>query len=267
MDSFPILEFDPSREAIIEPVGPPVSRPAPQRGVLCFFPEVIQSLIDEGRIHQIGSIRSEIGRHPLYVLRVETIPGVREVLIAHPGIGAPLAIGILEEIIALGVRRIIACGGCGVLRPEITTGHPVVLTSAVRDEGTSYHYLPPSRESQPHPQAVAALEAACQALKMDYRLGKSWTTDAIYRETNALRDRRLAEGCDVVEMEAAAFFAVAQFRQIIFGQVVYGGDLVVPEGWDERNWNDRAKERQFIFRLAVDACLRLEETEHSTGLT
>ncbi len=207
---------------------------------------------------QIGSIRSEIGRHPLYVLRVETSPGYREVLVAHPGIGAPLAVGILEEIIALGVRRLIACGGCGVLRPEIAAGHPVVLTSAVRDEGTSYHYLPPSREVQPHQQAIAALEAACQGLQLDYRLGKAWTTDAIYRETLELRDRRLAEGCDVVEMEAAAFFAVAQFREVIFGQVVYGGDLVVPEGWDERVWVDRVDDRQLMFRLAVDACLRLE---------
>jgi uridine phosphorylase len=258
MDSFPILEFDSSRSAIIEPVGPLVSRPAPQRGVLCFFPEVIQSFIDEGRLHQIGAIRSEIGRHPLYVLRVETSPGVREVLVAHPGIGAPLATGILEEIIALGVRRVIACGGCGVLRPEIAAGHPVVLTSAVRDEGTSYHYLPPGREVQPHPQAVAALEAACRGLGLDYRLGKAWTTDAIYRETPDRRSRRVAEGCDVVEMEAAGFFAVAQFREIVFGQVVYGGDLVVPEGWDTRRWNDRADDRLLMFNLAVDACLRLE---------
>ncbi|RPJ43729.1 MAG: hypothetical protein EHM21_11115, partial [Chloroflexi bacterium] len=234
------------------------SRPAPQRVVLCFFPEVIQSLIDEGRLHQIGAIRSEIGRHPLYVLRVETIPGVREVLVAHPGIGAPLVAGILEEIIALGVRKLIACGGCGVLRPDIAAGHPVVLTSAVRDEGTSYHYLPPGREALAHPQAVAALEEACRGLGLEYRLGKAWTTDAIYRETPERRSRRVAEGCDVVEMEAAAFFAVAQFRQIIFGQVVYGGDLVVPEGWDDRRWNDRDQDRRLMFNLAVEACLHLE---------
>ncbi len=258
MDSFPIMEYDPTPTAIIEPMAPSVSRPAPQRGVLCFFPEVIQSLLDEGRLHQIGAIRSEIGRHPLYVMRVETIPGVREVLIAHPGIGAPLAVGILEEIIALGVRKFIACGGCGVLHPEIAAGHPVVLTGAVRDEGTSYHYLPPSREVAAHPQAVAALEAACRALHLDYRLGKAWTTDGLYRETAARRDRRLAEGCEVVEMEAAAFFAVAQFREVVFGQVVYGGDLVVPEGWDDRDWDSRADDRKLMFRLAVDACLRLE---------
>jgi uridine phosphorylase len=258
MDTFPILEFDPTRIAIIEPIGPPVSRPAPQRGVLCFFHEIIQSLVDEGKLHQIGAIRSEMGNHPLYVLRVETIPGVREVLVAHPGIGAPLAAGILEEIIALGVRKVIACGGCGVLRPEIAAGHPVILTSAVRDEGTSYHYLPPGREALAHAQAIAALEASCDGLGLEYRLGKTWTTDAIYRETPERRKRRVEEGCDVVEMEAAGFFAVAEFRDIVFGQVVYGGDLVVPEGWDDRKWNDREKDRRIMFNLAIEACLRLD---------
>lgn len=257
-NSFPILEFDPSPTAILEPVGPPLSRPAPQRCVLCFFPEVIQKLLSQGRLEEIGSIRSEIGLHPLYVLQVETLPGVRQVMVAHPGVGAALAAGILEEIIALGVRQFIACGGCGVLRPDIAAGHPVVLTSAVRDEGISYHYLPPGREAPAHPQAVAALETACQGLQIEYRLGKSWTTDAIYRETPARRERRMAEGCEVVEMEAAAFFAVAQFRGVVFGQVVYGGDLVVPEGWDHRGWNDRADDRELMFRLAVEACLMLE---------
>lgn len=256
--SAPILEYDPSPLAIIEPKGPLVTRPAPQRGILCFFPEVIRALQDAGRLTEIGAIRSEIGRHILYVLRVEVTSGVREVLIAHPGVGAPLAAAILEEMISLGVRKVIACGGCGVLHPEIDAGHPVILTSAVRDEGTSYHYLPPAREVAAHPQAVAALEAACRAMKIEYRLGKSWTTDAIYRETPDRRTRRINEGCDVVEMEAAAFFAVAEFRQVVFGQVVYGGDLVVPEGWDDRDWDTRTDDRDLMFRLALEACVKLD---------
>jgi uridine phosphorylase len=109
-----------------------------------------------------------------------------------------------------------------------------------------------------HPAAVAALEAACRAMSLEYRLGKSWTTDGFYRETPGRRARRIAEGCDVVEMEAAAFFAVAQFRRVVFGQVVYGGDLVVPGGWNDRDWVNQVDDRDLMFRLAVDAVLRLE---------
>ena len=253
MNPFPILDFDPAREAILEPRAPADRPPLPPRAVLCFFQEVLEALRLEGRLEQIGALRSEIGQHPIYCL---TTPG-GPLTVMHPMVGAPLAAATLEELVVRGVNKVIACGGCGVLRPEIAAGHPVILTGAVRDEGTSYHYLPPGREAQPDPAATAALEAACQALGIDYRLGKSWTTDAIYRETAARRALRLEEGCDVVEMEAAAFFAVAQWRGVALGQIVYGGDLVVPEGWDSRAWDRRTSDRRLMFDIAVEAALRI----------
>jgi uridine phosphorylase len=155
------------------------------------------------------------------------------------------------------VKTVVVCGGCGVLQDHIAAGHPVILTSAVRDEGTSYHYLPPAREVASSQRVTAALEAACKAHGMEYLLGKTWTTDGIYRETPAKRAIRLAEGCSVVEMEAAAFFAVAQFRGAEIGQIVYGGDLVVPDGWDRRGWNARLRDREVMFDLAVEAALSL----------
>ena len=167
--------------------------------------------------------------------------------------GAPLAAGFLEELIAVGVTRFVVCGGCGVLDRDIAVGHPVILTSAVRDEGTSYHYLPPSREVDPHQRVVQALIKVFSDAGIDYRLGKTWTTDGLYRETKGKRAARLAEGCSVVEMEAAALFAVAKFREVMLGEVVYGGDLVVPEGWDRRDWYHRGEERRLLFDLAVQA--------------
>ena len=250
---YPILEYDPARVAILEPRAPKDLNPLPARAILCFFQEVLSALRDEGRLVQIDRLRSEIGEHPIYCLTTPT----GDLTVMHPMVGAPLAAATVEELAVRGVRSFIACGGCGVLRPEIAAGHPVVLTSAVRDEGTSYHYLPPGREVQPGPLATAALEAACQQVGIEYRLGKSWTTDAIYRETAARRALRLAEGCDVVEMEASAFFAVAQFRGLELGQIVYGGDLVVPEGWDSRAWDRRLADRRLMFDIAVEACQRL----------
>ena len=228
----------------------PLTAPCPQKAVLCFFQEVIGELADSGQIRQIGSTGSEIGANPLYELVWEN----QRFLLFHPGVGAPLAAGFLEEAIKLGASKFIACGGCGVLNREITAGYPLILTSAVRDEGTSYHYLPPDREVAASPTAVQALETALQRHTIDYRLGKSWTTDGFYRETVQRRAARMTEGCDVVEMEAAAFFAVAQFRGVEFGQIVYGGDLVHPEGWDLRGWHKRWDDRHLIFWLAVEAC-------------
>ncbi len=249
----PILEFDPAREAILNPGPARLTEPAPRYGVLCFFQDVIEALQAAGKLRQIGSLQSEIGINPLYVTELDG----QRVLVMHPGVGAPLAAAFLEELIALGVVNFIACGGCGVLDGQIAAGHPVILRCAVRDEGTSYHYLPPTREVAAHPATVAALEETLRGHHLDYLVGKAWTTDGIYRETAARRAARLADDCQVVEMEAAAFFAVAQFRQVVFGQVVYGGDLVVPEGWDGRGWLKRSDARTLLFQLALQACLRL----------
>jgi uridine phosphorylase len=150
-----------------------------------------------------------------------------------------------------------------VLDREIAVGHVIVPTSAVRDEGTSYHYLPPGREVSASPAAVAAITQTLEARHVPYILGKTWTTDAIFRETAGKVARRRAEGCLAVEMEAAAFFAVAQFRGVTFGQMLYGGDDVSGSEWDDRgewggcDWQGRQSVRERLFWLAAEACLAL----------
>jgi uridine phosphorylase len=253
MTEYPILEFDPAPEAIITPHLAGVEQPAPERAVLCFFQDVIGQLAGSGQLIQIGKMGSEMGSNPLYRMEWQG----KSLMVFHPGVGAALAAAFLEEVISVGARTLIACGGCGVLQRDIVSGHPVILEAAVRDEGTSYHYLPPGREVSAGLKATAALERILKQRGVEYLKGKSWTTDALYRETAAKRDRRIAEGCQVVEMEAAAFFAVAQFRGVELGQVVYGGDLVVPEGWDMRDWLNRSDSRQMLFWLAVEACCSL----------
>jgi len=168
-----------------------------------------------------------------------------------------MAAAILEVMIANGIKRIVACGSCGVLDPSHPIGTVYILSAAVRDEGTSYHYLPPAREVKPPQQALTILQAMCKEKQIPYRLVKTWTTDGFYRETPARREERIREGCEVVEMEAATFFAVSEFRSVQFGQFVLGDDLVVPEGWEMRRWAGRRKAREDLFWLAADAVLRL----------
>ena len=251
---YPILEFDPTREAIIEP-GRLIPRiDVPEHCVICFFQDVLNGLIESGRAKHIVDGHSEVGRHPLYEIDVDG----RRVAFFHPGIGAPLAAGLLEEVIARGCRTFIACGGAGVLNSDIAVGHIVVPNAAVRDEGVSYHYMPPSREAHPSPQAITVIERVLERHKLPYVVGKTWTTDAFYRETPGKVNLRRDEGCLTVEMEAAAFFAVAQFRGVIFGQLLYGGDDLGGEAWDHRDWVSRSSVREKLFWLAAEACLEVE---------
>ncbi len=252
-DDFPILEYDPASEAVIEPSRVISPQDVPHHCIVCFFQDVISALVERGQLRQIAAQRSEMGLHPVYELAFQG----HRMAVFHPGVGAPLAAGLLEEVIALGCRKFIACGGAGVLDREIAVGHVVVPTSAVRDEGTSYHYLPPAREVAPDPLAVAAIERVLKAHGVPYVLGKTWTTDAFYRETPARVRRRRLEGCLTVEMEAAALFAVARFRGVPLAQMLYGGDDVSGAQWDNRAWQGRQAVRERLFWLASEACLIL----------
>ncbi len=252
---YPILDFDPTREAMIEPAN--IIRPLadmPRQVVICFFHDVIRGLVQDGRARQIAALRSEIGEHPIYAL---DIGEGREVGLFHPGVGAPLAAGLLEEVIGLGGRMFIACGGGGALDRELTLGHVVVPTSAIRDEGTSYHYLAPGEEALPSPLAVAAIERTLQAHAVPYRAAPVWTTDGLFRETPGKVQLRRSQGCLIVEMEAAAFFAVATFRGVTLGQILYSGDDLSGIEWDSRNWTDHTSTRELLLWLAAEAVLAL----------
>jgi len=252
-ETYPILEFDPAPEAIIEPGRVIEAIDIPLNCVLCFFQEVITDVCGDGKAKFVANLGSEMGTHPIYEIEFEG----KRVAVMHPGVGAPLAGAFLDEVIALGCRKFIACGGSGVLNREIAVGHVVVPTSAVRDEGISYHYLPPSREVSAHPDGVTAIESTLKKHQVPYVTGKTWTTDAIYRETRSKMERRKAEGCITVEMEASAFFAVAQFRGVTFAQILYGGDDISGDEWDHRDWHRQLSSREKLFWLAVEACASL----------
>ena len=90
-----------------------------------------------------------------------------------------------------------------------------------------------------------------------FQTGKTWTTDAPYRETPKKMAKRIEDGCLTVEMESAGMMAVAQFRDVIFGQVIYGGDDLSGINWDNRGWQSRNEIRENLFWLCADACLSL----------
>ncbi len=247
---FPILEHDPARAAIIDARRVVTPLDVPEHCVLCFFHEVIDHHAT-ARGREISVSNSEWGRHPIYEIEYDG----KRLVVAHPRIGAPMAAAMLERLIAHGCRKFIACGGAGVLDSSIAVGHIIVPSAAIRDEGTSYHYLPASREVAPHPRAIRAIEATLRARGVEYIVAKTWTTDAVYRETRARMLARKREGCLTVDMEAAAFFAVAKFRRVMLGQILYGADDLGGK-WDDRGWMRHAVRAQ-LFELAAEACLRM----------
>lgn len=247
------MEHDPSPRAFIEPSEQVHRRDVPEACVITFFADVVDQLVESRGARVVVDNRWEDGPHPL----LEVGHDGERLAVLHSGVGAPLAGGLLEEVVAMGCRAFVVCGGAGALRPDLTVGHLVVVTSSLRDEGTSHHYLPAARYIDADPGARAVLEQVLIEKGVPFVSGRTWTTDAPYRETPDRIASRLAEGCITVEMEAAALAAVAHFRRVPLAQVVYCGDDLSGEAWDHRSWQTRSEVRENLFDLAATAALRL----------
>ena len=130
------------------------------------------------------------------------------------GIGAPAAVIVLEELIALGAREFISIGTAGCLQPRCAFGEAVVCTGAIRDEGASHHYAPAGKFAWPSEPLTTRLTKALTVGGTAPKTGLAWTIDAPYRETVAEARSYQAEGVVCVEMEAAALFSVGRYRGV-----------------------------------------------------
>jgi uridine phosphorylase len=221
--------------------------------VLCFFNELLDQLATDGLLEIKYELRSEIGRNPVYEFQTDEGP----VSVMHPGVGAPLAAGFVEEISALGVTTLVACGGAGALVDTLDLGHVMVVASALRDEGTSFHYAHASRIIDADPLGVRVLDEVLDEHGIEHFVGRTWTTDAFFRETRSRINRRIDEHCSVVDMESSAFIAVAKFRGLRFAQLLYAADSLAGDQWDSRSWTHARSVREELFRVSAVAALRL----------
>lgn len=204
-EAIPLVEYDPTIPAIIEPHQVIKNIAAPEHGVFCFFGEVIEELKQNGVLRIIANQKWEDLNRPLYEMEAEG----KRIGVFHLGVGAPLAAALMEEVIPRGCRKFIACGGTGVLDQKIEVGKILIPIAAVRDEGTSYHYIPAEREIRANERVVETIESILQDQGIEYLKVKTWTTDGPYRETPNKVKMRKDDGCLAVEMETAAFISVA----------------------------------------------------------
>ncbi|MBN1254305.1 MAG: nucleoside phosphorylase [Deltaproteobacteria bacterium] len=160
--------------------------------------------------------------------------GDKRVTIARAPFGAPGCVALAEELAAFGMQRALFVGYCGSLQPGMRAGDIICPTEAVREEGTSFHYLPADIPAKPHPDIQKLIVEHLRRHKVPYHEGKIWTTDAIYRETQGKVERYQKEGVLGVEMELAALFAFGMAQN-----VALGGMLVVTDELSTGQWHPR----------------------------
>lgn len=231
-NEYPILEFDDSPTAKLNPAAF-ADRPfAADKLVVTFFPEVVERLAAAGDILPERVIG---GENPITVYRFSDA----DVLLTLGQIGCPACAGNLDLFHAMGIEKVMFCGGGGVLDKNIAVGQLLVVDGAIRDEGFSYHYAAPSRVIFTDPTVTEKITRYLEENNIPFLRGLSWTTDALFRETADRVAARKAEGAKIVEMEQAGCIAVARFRGFAYGALLYGGDDVSQETWDPRGWRSR----------------------------
>jgi len=147
------------------------------------------------------------------------------------GGGSPITAELAEEFVALGVKKMILMTWGGTLQPDLKPGDIVVIDRAIRDEGTSYHYLPPGKYVDADGKLADALVMAIEGRGGSCSRGTTWTTDAPYRETIEEIRHYKAEGVRTVEMESAGLFTIGQVRKVPAVSVVVAMDGLSESGW------------------------------------
>ena len=245
-------QFDPSPKAIFEPsmVAPHLDH-FPEKVLTCYSKKLLEKALEGRVVETICRLDTEDGGLPVYVFEED---GVRYGAYMSR-VGAPACVINLEEVISRGAKTIMMFGSCGVLAEDIPKWGIIVPTAAIRDEGVSYHYLPASDEVS-FGEVTDLVKNTLEAAGETVRLGKVWTTDAIYRETAVKMAKRKEQGCIAVDMESASSLAVCQFRGVKFGQFFYTEDVLTEDNWDGRGLSGGVKDQaDRLFGLALE-CLK-----------
>ena len=230
---YPILEFDDNKKAKLNPSSCEVGRFDTDKLIITFFPEVINNLLNHNHIKLEYVIN---GENPVCIYYFIDDP---DILITLGRVGCPACGGNLDLLNEMGITKVMFCGGGGVLDKDIKVGQLLLVDGAIRDEGFSFHYLPPSRIVNTDPETTDKIAKYLDKNDIPYLRGLTWTTDALFRETDDRIKKRKEEGAKIVEMEQAGCIAVSIFRGFKYGALIYGGDDVSGEEWSNRNWRSR----------------------------
>ncbi|WP_206459954.1 nucleoside phosphorylase [Anaerovorax sp. IOR16] len=249
-------EFDTNQNAIIEPemVAPPLQG-FPEIAVTCFSNHLLQTALEKVEKEHICTLDTEEGGTPVYRVCYKGT----NMAVYMSRVGAPACAVQMEEMIARGAKSFVVFGSCGVLDRNLGKWHIILPTSAMRDEGVSYHYLPPSDEIRVETDSLELLKSVFEEYNEPYVCGKVWTTDAIYRETVEKTARRKQQGCIAVDMECASLLAVSRFRGISLAQFFYAEDNLDMEVWDNRGLSKGVHTRaERLFEMA-QACAKKQK--------
>ena len=251
-------DFDKTKKAVLNPsdvVGKIDN--FPKIGITCFSKELLDRCVDKLGGEIIASFNNIDMQVNVYKINYQGV----DIALFLSRVGSPACVMNYEEILAMGLEKLVMFGTCGVLDKDIRDLTIIVPTSSIRDEGTSYHYMEASDEIEVNSKYVDEFRKIVHQSQFDYAEGKNWTTDALYRETPKMVQKRKQEGCISVDMECAAMHAVSKFRHKELFQFFYAADNLDSDEWDKRSFDceDKISIKEQIIYLALDMALKMNK--------
>ena len=220
----------------------------PEGIIFCYQRSLMEFILENHKTTKVEGFYGE-----MYLLD-ETNDKVA--IIGKFGIGSPVVATLLEELIAFGVKKFVSIGTAGTLQKNITIGSLMVCEKAIRDEGTSHHYLKPSKYAYASKEMTNKIKNSLDKFKQKYFIGTSWTIDAPYRETVAEATQYQKEGVATVEMETSALFSVAQYRNVDLGAIFTISDSLAELEWKPKFHLKKTKKGlEILYKVAVDVLL------------
>ena len=222
----------------------------PKVGVTCFSKKLFDQLVQRFNCVEIAKNSNGNGKLPVYKFEYKG----HSLALFMSRVGAPACIVQYEELFAMGLEKVVVFGTCGVLDSKIDDLAIIIPNAAIRDEGTSYHYMKASDEVKTNPKYVDEFIKLLDEHKYSYTIGKTWTTDAPYRETRSKVLKRKEQGCVCVDMECSAIFALAEFRNKEVFQFFYAADNLDSAKWDQRSLGNEEllSDKEKIGLLAIE---------------
>jgi len=216
--------------------------PAPETVILCLYKGVMKYFPLKYSAKRVSGFLGD-----LYLLNKTS--GKIGVM-GNFGIGAPVVANLAEEMAAWGTKRIVILSLAGTLQPDLNPGDIVIGNRAIRDEGTSYHYLPAEKYVNAASHFVSNLSASFEKSNLKYVVGGTWSTDAPYRESYEEASTYQKEGVLAVDMESAGLFAVGQVRGVETASIFVVGDSLARPRWS-------APPHMGALHSKLKACLRI----------
>ena len=246
-NEIPILEYDDFSPEVIAPDHDMEKVALPEKCLFAFLGDVVNRYAREKKAEVVKELITVSHNIKIYVLHEEN----EDICLVQSPIGAASSTQVLDTLVSCVCKKVIAVGSCGVLA-KIAENAFLVPTKALRAEGTSYHYLPPSRYIELDDEPKGVIEKAFAKHGLPFETCTTWTTDGFFRETKDMVKYRLDEGCSVVEMECSALAACCRKRGASFGQFLFTADsLANVHEYDARDFGTDSHEKALLLGLDI----------------